>query len=100
MLLTPLTAHADHEDVFSTLFLGFGLFILFIIILFFLRIRIEGKSLVGGLYTLATYLTFRQVDNLPYYENKALINTLVIIIPSTVFLLSYLGLRKKFKKTS
>ena len=100
IFLTPLTAYADHEEVLSTLFLEFGLFIVFIIILAFIKIRIGGKLVIGGLYFLATYLTFKYVDNLSYQENMTLINTLVAVIPSTVFIVSYFGLRKKFRKAA
>ena len=98
ILVTPLTAYADHEEVFSTLFLEFGLFIVFIMILVFIKIRIGGKLIIGAVYFLATYFTFKYVDNLSYQKNMALINTLVAVIPSTVFLVSYFGLRKKFRK--
>lgn len=96
--LAPLTAYADHEDALSTIFLGFGVILVFIVVILFLKIRIAGKLIISALFLTATLFTFNYVDTLPYYENMELINTLVIVIPSTIFLVSYLGLRKKFKK--
>jgi hypothetical protein len=95
--LTPLTAYADHEDVFATIFLGFGLTLVLIVVTFFLKIRISGKFLIIALLLTTTYFTFKYTDTLPYYENVTLINTLVVVVPSVVFLISYLGLRAKFR---
>lgn len=95
--LTPLTAYADHEAVFATIFIGFGLTVILIVMTFFLRIRKSGKLLIIALLLTTTYFTFKYTETLPYYENVTLINTLVAVIPSTVFLISYLGLRAKFR---
>ena len=97
--LTPLTAFAHGEEVLTTIFIEFGLLVVFICILAFTKIKIEGKLIIGGLYLLATYLTFNQIENFPYRQNMSLINILVALIPSTVFFVSYFGLKKQFKKT-
>jgi hypothetical protein len=95
--LTPLTAYADHEDVFATIFIGFGLTLFLVVLTFFLKIRISGKLLIIGLVLTATYFTFKYTDTMPYYENANLINTLVAVDPSVVFLISYVGLKAKFR---
>src|ERR1700752_3210527 len=91
--LTPLTAYADHEDVLSTIFLGFGLILVFVVVILFINIRLVGKLVITALFLSATCFTFKYADTLPYYENMTLINTLVIVIPTTVFLVSYFALR-------
>jgi hypothetical protein len=63
--LTPLTAFAHGEEVLSTIFLEFGLLVVFIFILAFAKLRIEGKLIIAGLYLLATYLTFNQSTGYP-----------------------------------
>lgn len=98
VFLTPLKAFAHGEEFFTTVFIELTLLAVFIAILVFMKIRIEGKLIIGGLYLLATYLVFKQIDNLPYRQNVIFINVLVLVIPSTVFLVSYLALRKRFKK--
>jgi hypothetical protein len=97
LCLIPMTVYADHEDVFATIFLGFGLTLVLVVVTFFMKIRISGKLLIIALLFTTTYLTFMYTDTLPYYENVRLINTLVVVIPSTVFLISYLVLRARFK---
>ena len=97
--LTPLTAFAHGEEVLVTMFLEFGLLVGFISSLAFIKIRIAGKLIIGGLYLLAASMVDILTRDWPYKENMASINFLVTIIPSTVFFVSYFGLRKKFKKT-
>jgi len=98
IFFTPLTAYADHEEVLSTFALELGLLIVFLIVLIFIKIRIWGKLIIGGLYLLSTYLIFKYTDTLPYSQNMALINTLVAVIPSTVFIVSYIVVQQMFRK--
>ena len=95
IFFAPLTAMAHG---LSTIVLEFGLSVVFLFILVLIKMRIEGKLIIGGVYLLATYLTDNQIDNLPYRQNMTLINILVAIIPSTVFLVSYFILKKRFRK--
>lgn len=95
--LTPFAAYADHEDALATIFIGFGLTLFLVVLTSFLRIKISGKLLIIALVLTATYFTFKYTDTLPYYENVTLINTLVTVVPSVAFLISYLGLRAKFR---
>jgi hypothetical protein len=97
--LTPLIAFAHGEEVLVTMFLEFGLLVGFISSLAFAKIRIAGKLIIGALYLSALAIVDILTRDWPYRENMALINFLVVIIPSTVFLLSYFGLRKRFNKT-
>jgi hypothetical protein len=96
--LTPLTVFAHGEEVLVTVFLEFGLIVVFILILAYVKIRIEGKLIIGGLYLLTAYLIDKVIEDWPYRQNMTLINLLVTIIPATVFLMSYFALRKRFKK--
>lgn len=97
-LLTPLTACAHGEEVLVTIFLEFGLLVVIISILAYVKIRIAGKLIIGGLYLLTAILTDKLFEISSYRQNMTRINLLVTIIPSTIFLVSYLGLRTRFKK--
>lgn len=98
IFLTPLTAFAHGEEVLMTIFLEFGLLVVFTLILAYVKIRIEGKLIIGGLYLLTAYLINKLFENWPYRQNMTLISLLVTLIPSTAFLVSYFGLRTRFKK--
>ena len=96
--LTPLTACAHGEEILVTLFLEFGLFVAAVLFLAYVKIRIVGKFIIGGLYLLTAYLTDKLFEDWSYRQNMTLINILVTTVPLTIFLLSYFWLRKRFKK--
>ena len=96
IIISPLTAYAHGEEVMLTLFVEFILIVVFIGVLLAIKLKGQGKLIIAALYLLTTILTFISLDSLPYKENVTLVNLSLIIIPWTVFLLSYFGLRRRF----
>ena len=98
LLASPLTSFAHGEEVLGTVFLELIAIVIFVIGLLTIKLNVKGKLLIGGIYVLATVLTFTIIDNLPYNQYRTMINIVVVVVPLTIGIISYVGLRNKFQK--
>lgn len=98
LLATPLTALAHGEEILETVFLEFIVVIIFVIGLLTIKLRGKGKLLIGGIFILTTVLTFIFIDSFPYNQYRTTINIVVVIVPLTIGVVSYFGLKNKFQK--
>jgi hypothetical protein len=98
LLISPLTAFAHGEEVLVTLFLEFIVVVILVIGLLTIKLNGTGKFIIGGIYVLAIVLSFMITNSLPYDQYRTMINIVVVVVPMTLGLISYVGLKNKFPK--
>jgi hypothetical protein len=94
----PLTAFAYGEEVLTTFFLEFVTLVIFVIGLLTINLNRKGKLIIGGIYILATTLTFSLINNLPYNQYRTMINIVVVVAPLTIVLIGYVSVKNRFKR--
>jgi hypothetical protein len=97
LLLSPLTVFASGQEILVVAFVEFILIVIFLLIIWNLDLNRLGKSILTITYFLSTYLTFHFINTGAYFENLALTNTSIAVIPSIVIIIAYLALRSKCK---
>lgn len=98
LFASPLTALAHGEEVLVTVFLEFLTVVILVIGLFTIKLNKKGKFVIGGIYLMTIILTSILTNLLPYRQNQTLINFLVVVVPLTIGIASYIGLKDKFHK--
>jgi hypothetical protein len=98
LLLAPMTAFAHGEEVLLTLLLEVIVLLTFTIVLFMINLNAKGKLIIGAISIMTIVSTFIVANKLPYNKYQTLINTVVVAVPVTVGVISYLGLRNRFQK--
>ena len=98
LLTSPLNAFAHGEEVMITFLLEFVTIVIFLTILFNIKLKAKGKMILVTVYAVSAILTFRLVDNIPYKQNITLINIIVVVVPLVIVYGTYLGLKVRFKK--
>lgn len=98
LLASPLTVFAHGEEVLLTVFLELLLIVILVIGLLTINLNGKGKLIIGGLYILAVVLTFIITNSLPYNQYRTMINFLVVFVPLTIGVISYIGLKNRFQK--
>ena len=66
---------------------------IFIGILWTLKINMKGKFIMFIIYILSTYLTLHFMDTGAYFENLILTNVSIAVIPSVIVFVTYLTLK-------
>jgi hypothetical protein len=94
----PFLALAHGEEVFITIFLELIVIVILALLLVLSNLNITGKLIVGGIGILAIVLANTGVNKWSGYQNNVSINTLVFFGSLITILLSYYGLKNKFKK--
>jgi FtsH-binding integral membrane protein len=78
--------------------MGLVLFILFPVFLLNFKLNRTGELIISIVYIVAVIITFGVLQQIANEDNMPTINIAIVIAPVTIVLLSYLGLRKRFKK--
>jgi hypothetical protein len=97
LFLSPLTVFAHGQEVLETVFVEFVVMVIFVIGLLAIKLNVKGKLIIAAIYILTTVSTFVIINNLPYNQFRTTINIAVGIVPLTIGVLSYVGLRSKFQ---
>lgn len=98
LLVTPLTVFAHGQEVLLTVFLELASILIFVIGLFAIDLNGKGKLIVGGIYLLVTFVMFMVINLLPYRDYQTIINIIVVVLPFSAGLISYIKLRDRFQK--
>ena len=98
LLCLPISGYASGQNVLTLIGLELFLIIVFIIILLTLKINLKGKGIILFVFILSHLIIYKLTEKLPYTENQLLINSLTIGIPILSVLISYLIIRKKYKR--
>ena len=93
----PLSSYASGQNVLTLIGLEIILLLVFIFLLFTLKITLRGKSILVLIFVLTHIGIYTIVGKLPYNENQILINTLIFGLPILTVIITYLLIRKKFK---
>jgi hypothetical protein len=97
VLLIPVLASANGEDVLFTFGLSLVLALIYIVVLIFFKTPLITKILVLLIYLVSIVLVYQYIDDIPYNDNKVYINCIVGFLPSLVGVISLLMLNF-FKK--
>jgi hypothetical protein len=98
LLCLPLMAFADHEGVLFLFFYQAISFIVFIIVLVFIRLTASGKGILLLIYLAIVIFSFGVTTGIPYEPNEGEINFFILFLPAVSVVISFLLLRKKFGK--
>ena len=93
-----MPAFASGQEIIFVACFELILIIIFFAVLWKLKLTIKGKLLMFIVYILSMYLTIHFTNTGSYFENLALINISVAIIPSLITYGAYLILKNKFQK--
>jgi hypothetical protein len=99
-LLLPIFGYASGGDVLETFGLMLLVIVIFILVLVFVDLNRNGKIFLAMLFLIADGITLILTDDMPYRDNKAIINILTAAIPLGTLLISYFALKLKFRKVS
>ena len=97
LVVTPLAAFAHGEEVLGTIFLELIVIVILIVGLVTVNLNRKGKLIIGSIYFLTIVLTFTLTNLLPYRQYQTLTNILVVAVPLTTGIASYMGLKDKFQ---
>ena len=99
LILIPGVLLASGNDIIGPTLLELGTFILFCLFLLFIKIKLAAKVILFGVYclTVATILYF--IKNIPYSENKVIIDFSLEVFPVLIMMLILLIWRRTFKKS-
>lgn len=81
-----------------TIFLEFIVLVILVIGLLIINLTRTGKLIIGVIGVLTIGLTSIATSSLPYNQYRTVINIVVVTIPLVIMIISYLGLKKRFKK--
>ena len=98
LLACPLKSLAHGQDALVTVFLEFYVVVVLVIGLLAIKFNGKGKLIIGGICIFGTVLTFMIINSLPYNQYQEMINIVVVVLPLTIGVISYLGLKNKFQK--
>lgn len=98
LLASPLTALAHGEEVLVTIFLEFIVIVILVVGLLTINLTRTGKLIIGIIGMLAIVLTSIAVNSLSYNQYRTMINIVVVTVPLTIMIISYFGLKSRFKK--
>ena len=90
LFISPLLALASGQQFIIVASFEFLLFIIFLAILWTLKINKKGKFIMLTIYILSTYLTLHFMDTGAYFENLLLTNVSIAIIPTVIVFVTYL----------
>jgi hypothetical protein len=96
--LFPLTTFASGGEILEWVWIEFFLLSAFILTVVLVNLNWTGKGLMVFIFIVTEYLTMKLTDDLPYTENKVMINAASIIAPTLTTIGSYLILKLRFKK--
>jgi len=99
LFFLPFVIYAHGEDLLILIWSELFLIIAFIIILLNLKISLKGKGLLIMIFILTEFAIYSITSDLPYMENRLLINLGSIGIPILIVLISYLFIKKRMRKT-
>jgi hypothetical protein len=97
MLLLSTTAYAHGEEVLISVAIPFALITVLIILISILKISLKGKIILITIYLLTEVLSFLLIKDIPYRENKIVINLVLNLTPIVFTLSGYLLLKKRLK---
>jgi hypothetical protein len=98
LLLFSEVTYAHGQEVLFPFFIQFVFLILLFVILAFIRLKIVGKLLLTAIYLLSAILICLLTSNIPYRDNKLILDTSLILVPIALTLGGYLILKKNFNK--
>jgi hypothetical protein len=98
LLASPLTALAHGEEVLVTVFLELIVFVILVVGLLTINLTRTGKLIIGVIGIFAIVLTSIAINGLPYNQYRTMINVVVVTVPLTIVIISYFGLKNRFKK--
>lgn len=99
-VLLPTLSYASGGDVLGTLWLMLVVIVAFILVLIFADINWKGKIFLTVLFVIAEAVSIILTNDMTFRENMVKINIITVAVPIGTLLVSYLGLRQKFKKTN
>ena len=103
-LLVPVTTFAHGEQVLIPFVIDFVNLAIFLFAILTIRLTLTGKTILTVIYVMAigtiTYWFMIYVEYLDYIESMGFTNLIIFTVPWTVYLITYLGLRTKFKRTT
>lgn len=97
-LVMPMAAFAHGEEVLTTIFLEFIVFIILVVGLLIIDFSRKGKLIICVLYILVATLAFLSMNNLPYNQYQTMINIVIVVAPLSTFAIGYIGLKNRLKK--
>lgn len=95
MFLFPLYAFADGEEVLLPLIIQLSSIFIFLIWVTSVKFRIAEKLILATSYFLTLSLILVLTWNIPYRQNRVLVNVAWTIAPAAIALLTFIILRKK-----
>jgi energy-coupling factor transporter transmembrane protein EcfT len=99
LLLISQSALAHGEEVLIPLFIEFvGMIIVFVIVAL-IRFKIVGKLLLVSIYIISTIIIIILTFNIPYRDNKIVIDISSIGGPIALTIAGYLIFKNKYQKT-
>jgi len=96
--LSPLTTLASGGDVIEWMWIEFFVLIAFVTTLVFAKINWTGKVLMIFIFIVTEYLTIKLTDDLPYSNNRMMINVISVIAPTLTTIIAYWTLKSRFKR--
>jgi hypothetical protein len=95
ILLFPSCVFAHGEDVLLPLFIQLCSIFIFLIWLIIAKLRLRHKLILLASYFLSASAVFFFTSNLPYRQNKELVDMLWIISPALIAFLTFMFLRRR-----
>jgi hypothetical protein len=89
LTLFPTFAHASGGDILSLIWLELGLLITVMVLIFATKLSLKSKLIVFFAYIVSAILAFGLTSGLPYTKNLVLINTVSILVPVIVTVITW-----------
>jgi hypothetical protein len=97
LLVMPLMLFAHGEEVLYTIFIQIISIIMCLIILAVIKLYLNQKAILAGVYFLTVIVVFGSTSTIPYLNNMSTINFAVAFIPGIVGLITYFLLKLNSK---
>ena len=95
LFLIPISAVAHGQEVLMILFIQAVSVIIFLIVIFAIKVDLKRKLILAGVYFLSSFATIYFTNDWSYRENMDKINLLVALVPATAFLIAFLALKSR-----
>jgi hypothetical protein len=97
LMILPLMAFADHEEVLITVFIQAISIIIFPIVLLAVKLKVRHKVILALVYIVITVLIWIITNQIPYRDNMTIINLLIALGPFAGVAIAYLFIARNKK---
>ena len=100
LVLLPIFAFASGDDVLSSFYVIGASIIFFLVVLIAIKLNPSGKSVLVIVYFVTLFLMLYLTSDIPYRNNRNIINSCLGLVPIGACLITFWILRVNNKKTT